>query len=213
VRLAEIILAYLEALVQADSTDWEGLSEFLVLISALLELKSRLLLPGESALEEGLDPDQAQALLVERMIRYRTFKCASAALRERLAENRGRLLRPPAPRRSRRPSIEDLAGTQDPGSLAASLTRLLEQRRGPDTSHITPARVELRRQILAIRRLLGLHSRLSFDEVFGAEEPMTQAVTVFALLELLSEGAIRVSQNEPFGDIVVRARERGRVVA
>ena len=46
VSLVEIILAYLEAVVEGDQVDWENLSEFLVLISALLEIKSRLLLPG-----------------------------------------------------------------------------------------------------------------------------------------------------------------------
>jgi chromatin segregation and condensation protein Rec8/ScpA/Scc1 (kleisin family) len=109
--------------------------------------------------------------------------------------------------------LEDLAGSQDPKALSRSLVQLMDQRRGPDTSHIMPSRVDLRRQILAIRELLGRASKLSFEEAFGDEEPMTQAVTVFALLELLAEGVIRVSQSEPFGDITVRAREQRRHVA
>ena len=59
------------------------------------------------------------------------------------------------------------------------------------------------RQIAAIRRRLAEHGRLSFDEVFGGEDPMVQAVTLLALLELLSRGDVRVSQRRPFADIEV----------
>ena len=57
VPLLQVILAYLEdAAVSQPAFDWEGLSEFLVLISSLLELKSRFLLPGQEVGEEALDP-------------------------------------------------------------------------------------------------------------------------------------------------------------
>lgn len=214
VRLAEIILAYLEALVAEEATDWEGLSEFLVLISALLELKSRLLLPGEAPAEEELDSAQARDLLLQRLLGYRKFKGAALSLQERLEENRGRWLRPPT-RPSQRPlaASEDIAGAQKPDRLKDALRRVLEARRGPDTSHISPARVDLRRQILAVRNLLAEKGRISFDEAFGEEEPMTQAVTIFALLELLSQGTIRVSQRAAFADITILARDERRKAA
>ena len=47
VELAEIVLAYLDHLEERDELDLESATEFLVLIAALLELKSRLMLPGE----------------------------------------------------------------------------------------------------------------------------------------------------------------------
>ena len=42
---------------------------------------------------------------------------------------------------------------------------------------------------------------------------MVQAVSLFALLELLAEGAVRVSQRRPFADIIVEARRAGAVPA
>jgi segregation and condensation protein A len=210
VSLAEVVAAYLEVLLDSDQTDWDGLSEFLVLISALLELKSRLLLPQQTA-EEELDPATAGELLVERLLRYQTFKAASLGLQERLAANAGRVLRPGDPPARPPAPVQSPPGSHDPLVLTEALNRLAEARRGPDSSHISPARIDLRRQIGAIRDLLRHRGRFSFEESFGAEEHMTQAVSLFAVLELMGEGTIRASQNRPFGDITVMRREARRI--
>ena len=91
--------------------------------------------------------------------------------------------------------------------LRESLTRLLKAKAEPDTSHIAQVKVELQHQICIIREVLAKRSRFSFNRIFGGEQPLVQALSVFALLELLSRGEIRASQAEPFGDIVVRVRE------
>ena len=211
VSLVEIILAYLEAMVEGDQVDWENLSEFLVLISALLEIKSRLLLPGAAGADlPEMDPEEARDLLVDRLLRYHRFKLAAGALRERLHDQEGRLVRPPErERRKTLPPPERLAGSLDPEALRRAMARLVEARRGPDTSHVAVVRVDLTRQMGVLRRLLAERRRVSFDEVFGAEEPMVQAVSLFALLELLAEGAVRVSQRRPLADIIVEARRVG----
>src|SRR5205807_8626388 len=71
VDLAEIVLAYIEHLERAGDLDLEATTEFLVLIAALLELKSRLMLPREE--EEALDwqPEEAADELLARMLEYR----------------------------------------------------------------------------------------------------------------------------------------------
>jgi segregation and condensation protein A len=52
VELAEIVIAYIDHLEAEGELDLEAATEFLVLIAALLELKSRLMLPGEELLDE-----------------------------------------------------------------------------------------------------------------------------------------------------------------
>src|SRR5205807_4300087 len=51
--LADVVLAYLDHLESRGELDLEAATEFIVLIAALLELKSRLMLSGEE--EELLD--------------------------------------------------------------------------------------------------------------------------------------------------------------
>src|SRR5215213_5257864 len=84
VELADVVLAYLDHLESRDELDLESATEFLVLIAALLELKSRLMLPGEEVEElDELVPAEAAEELLERMLRYARFRGASAWLGER----------------------------------------------------------------------------------------------------------------------------------
>ena len=84
------------------------------------------------------------------------------------------------------------------------MVRVLENRREPDTTHITQIKVELQRQIRIIRGILARHGKFSFNSVFGGEQPLVQALSLFALLDLLARGEIRVSPDRDFGDIKVR---------
>src|ERR1700742_1973361 len=72
VELAEIVVAYVDHLESSGELDLEAATEFLVLIAALLELKSRLMLPGEESLEERdeLAPAEAAEELLARMLQY-----------------------------------------------------------------------------------------------------------------------------------------------
>jgi segregation and condensation protein A len=102
VDLAEIVISYIDHLEQQpDDTraahsgepgwrargdrvelDLEAATEFLVLIAALLELKSRLMLPGEAPEEViELEPGEAAEELLHRLLDAHRFRSAAAALR------------------------------------------------------------------------------------------------------------------------------------
>ena len=85
VDLADIVLAYVDHLERSGQLDLEATTEFLVLIAALLELKSRLMLPREDE-EAALDwePEEAAEELLARMLEYRRFRKIAAFLTDRL---------------------------------------------------------------------------------------------------------------------------------
>jgi len=94
VDLAEVVIAYLDHLESLDELDLESATEFLVLIAALLELKSRLMLPGEEVEElDELAPAEAAEELVERMLMYARFRGAGIHLAERHAHGQSHLFR------------------------------------------------------------------------------------------------------------------------
>lgn len=207
VPLFDVILAYLEQMDAAGAVDyWDEMTEFLLLMSLLVEVKSRLLLPGASPEIEGeLTPEEARDQLLSRLYEYSKFKSASARMRE-LAEAAARSLSraPASTHRRRLAPVEEIAGRGDALELRGALVKLLESKREPDTAHIAQVKVELHRQIRIIRGVLAKRGRFSFDRIFGGEEPLVQALSLFALLDLMTRREIRVSQPQPFGDIVVR---------
>src|SRR3954470_11542408 len=94
VDLAEIVLAYLDYLEARGELDLEATTEFLVLIAALLELKSRLMLPREEAELLDLEPGVAIEELLARMLEARRHRAAAQHPRQALAGGGGR--RPPS---------------------------------------------------------------------------------------------------------------------
>jgi segregation and condensation protein A len=210
VPLVEVIAAYLEDMESAGAAGyWEDMTEFLLLMSLLVEVKSRLLLPGVfMGLEDEITPEQARDQLLARLFDYSKFKAAAVALRASGVAAADSLVRSPAgeARRLLTP-LEELVGTGDAMELRECIVRLLARKAEPDTTHLVEVKVELRRQLSIVRGMLARHRRFSFNSVFGGEPPLVQALSLFALLELLSRGEIRVSQGQVFGDIVVRSRE------
>jgi len=201
VDLGEVVIAYVEHLEQTGELDLEATTEFLVLIAALLELKSRLLLPREEEAELG--PQEAADELLARMLEYRRYRDAAAHLVELFSAERPHLYRSaPLPVELRRMSLEAARPAYDPDRLGEAIRGLLRVPPAPDVSHIRPT-VSLERRLRVLRELLGHRRRFSFDEAFADEDRLTQAVTLFALLELHRRGEATWEQPEVLGPIEI----------
>ena len=93
VELGEVVVAYVEHLEETGDLDLESATEFLVLIAALLELKSRLLLPAEESEEEMPAPEEAAEELLARMLEYRRYHDAAGHFQELFEAGRDLLFR------------------------------------------------------------------------------------------------------------------------
>src|SRR4051794_31841860 len=110
VPLGEIVISYIDRLSEAGEIDLEAVTEFLVLIAALCELKSRLLLPSEEG-DQELGPQEAADELLARMLEYRRYSEAASMLHERLEREEGVMYRSAAlPAELRRAALD--AATQ-----------------------------------------------------------------------------------------------------
>jgi segregation and condensation protein A len=204
VDLAEVVLAYVEYLERTGELDLEAATEFLVLIAALLELKSRLMLPSDE--EEGLDlePVEAAEELLARMLEYHRYRQAAEHLRDRLeAEHGYRYRSAPLPPELRRISIEAAEAAYDPVRLAEALGGLLTVPPPLDLRHVRRPAVSVEQRLRHLRDLLSSRSRFSFDEAVEGADRLTEAVTLFALLELYKAGEAKWEQEIPFGPITV----------
>jgi segregation and condensation protein A len=202
VDLGDVVIAYVEHLERTGELDLEATTEFLVLIAALLELKSRLLLPRDEE-EVELGPEEAAEELLARMLEYRRYRDAAAHLAGLFTDERGHLYRSaPLPAPLRRISLEAATVSYDPEQLGEAIGGLLRIPPVPDTSHIRPT-VSLERRLRVLRELLTRRRSFSFDDLFASEDRLTQAVTLFALLELHRRGEATWEQSEPLGPIEI----------
>jgi segregation and condensation protein A len=204
VQLGEVVVAYVEHLEREGELELEVATEFLVLIAALLELKSRLMLPSAEGDIDELAPEEAVEELLARLLEYRRYRDAATTLRERFEAARGYLYRAaPLPTRLRRVALEAATAAYDPERLAAAIGDLLEVPPPLEIGHIRPT-VSLERRLRALRDALSGRTSIDFDEQFGGEDRLTQAVTLFALLELYRKGEVTWKQAEPLGPIEIQ---------
>jgi segregation and condensation protein A len=209
VELAEIVLAYVDHLEAEGELDLESATEFLVLIAALLELKSRLMLPGEEVLDEleGLGPVEAAEELLERMLQYARFRGAGGWMGASHAEGQGFLYRSaPLPPALRRVSVEAAERAYDPEVLGQAVGSLLRTPPPLDLRHMATPRVSVADRLAVLRGLLARRrGRFSFDEAVEGADRVTVAITLFALLDMYKRGEAEWEQAEPFGPITVQA--------
>jgi segregation and condensation protein A len=209
VELAEIVVAYIDHLEAAGELDLEAATEFLVLIAALLELKSRLMLPGEDVLDElgGLGPEEAAEELLERMLQYATYRGAGGWMAAAHVAGQAYLYRgAPLPPALRRVAVETAERAYDPAVLGQAVGGLLRTPPPIDVRHIAAPRVSVAERLTHLRGLLR-RGRFSFDDAVEGADRVTVAVTLFALLELYKRGEAGWEQEVPFGPITVRAAD------
>jgi segregation and condensation protein A len=209
VDLAAVVTAFVERLAERDELDLDACGEFLVLISALLELKARGLFPDEDAELSELEPEEAAEELARRLAEYRRAKDLAAWLRERLEERREAFFRlGPAPLvpATPRPRI----AAQDAEKLATALRALAVEPPAPSTAHMGLRFPPVSQFLERWRSLLRRRTRFDFDHEVAGLSRVEVAVAFLALLELRKQGEIAISQAAPFAPMrISRADAEG----
>ena len=206
IDISSIVLAFVEHLAEKDELDLDACGEFLVLISALLELKARSLFPEEAAELDALEPEEAAEELARRLAEYRRMKEAASWLAERLASEHDRWFRlGPAPLA---PQPERRLAPQDPESLAAALRELSVPPPSVSLGHMALRFPPVSQFLERFRALLSRRRLFDFDTEVEGLSRVEQAVAFLALLELRKSGEIALSQAAPFAPIRVSSASR-----
>jgi segregation and condensation protein A len=201
VDLAEVVISYVDHLDSRGELDLEPATEFLVLISALLELKSRLMLPGEELEELELDQGEAAAELLARLLDAHRFRGVSEHLRGTLAEQSGyRFRSAPLPSFLRAAAVPLARAVYDPSRLGRAIGELLTPPPEVDVRHLRVPKVTVAERLAHLRALLR-RGTFRFDDAVGSDDRETIAVTLFAVLEMYKQGELTWTQDAPFADI------------
>jgi segregation and condensation protein A len=205
VDLAEVVITYIDHLERRGELDLEAATEFLVLIAALLELKSRLLLPGEELEEIELDPGEAADELLARLLAAHRYRAAASHLSQRLASQEAyRFRSAPLPAVLRKASLAEARPVYDPSILGAAIGELLAFPPPVDLHHVTVPKVTVAERLAHLRSLLA-RGRFTFSEAVARSDRVTVAITLYALLELHKQGEATWSQEQPFGEITIES--------
>lgn len=224
ISISEVAEQYLAEAERIEALDLDVASDFLLVAATLLDIKAASLVPQEAPskavdddeddedLEElsALDGDALREVLIQRLIAYKQFKGAAAALGARMqAESRmhPRVAGPDPEFLGLMPDY--LAGITLRG-LAVICADLDGKRQTflLEAEHVAPHRVPLDLTVASVDRFTMAHQTCTFRELLDGDATNEQLVVTFlAMLELAKRGSLTLSQDEIFGTIQINRVE------
>ena len=204
--VSEITSEFLEYLKEIDELDMEQASSFLTVAATLVYMKSRSLFPpAPKEEEEEEDPGE---LLIRQLREYKTFKEASETMRE-LAHEAARM-HSKLPEEFPVPPAEIILKDTTTQKLFEAMLSALNRGEEPEkreTLHeVTADAFTIRSCSRRVRDVLRSNNgKTCFEELTEGASKMEIIVTFMALLEMISCGEIRLSQERYCGRIDIYA--------
>ncbi len=207
VKLADITDQYLEMIKDIDKLDLEMASDFIVMASELIEIKSRTLLP--SVREEEEEEIDSEELIKMRLKELELMKEMSEKLK--IIENTDTFYKSPEPEAGKyRVVIKDM----QLDDLLDAFTKFMlknvkKESENIETKKIEKERFTVEQKISNIKDALIMHKQIKFSQLLSSSISKDEIVTTFmALLELLKLQTIKVKQSDLFEDIdIIKVEE------
>lgn len=214
ISISEVADQYLAEVERIEALDLDVASDFLLVAATLLDIKAASLVPNDdvpSVDDEdiddeyaGLDAESLREVLIQRLIAYKQFKSAAAALGSRMeAESRmhPRVAGPDPEFLNLMPDYLQDITLRGLAVICADLdsrreTFLLE------AEHVAPKRVPIELTVASVDRFTRTNAHTTFRSLLDADSTTEQLVATFlAILELAKRGSITLAQDDLFGEI------------
>ena len=202
IDVSEITEQYMRYVELMDAMQFELAAEYLLMAAMLAEIKSRMLLPRSSELDE--DEEDPRAQLIRRLQEYERFKKAAEDIEEMPRIERDTWTgsaNPPDLNRTRTDPDVDMR------ELLVALGEVLRRADMFESHHVQREALSTRERMSQVLERLTGQQFVPFVALFSAREGRLGVVVTFlAIMELIKESLVEIVQTENFGPILVKAR-------
>lgn len=201
IPMAELTRQYMAYVELMRTNQLELAAEYLLMTALLIEIKSRMLLPRPtiSASEDDVDP---RAELVRRLMEYEQMKLAAQRLNDIPQAERDFtlvqvLIEQTVVKRLPEVNVDDLHNAWIMLAVRAQTRR---------HHRVTRAELSVRSHMSRIMRDLRGREFIEFKELFSPSARVAEVIVTFlALLELVKESLVEITQSQPIGIIYVKS--------
>ena len=205
IPIGEITEQFLEYLDYAVTTDLGNLTDFYSMAADLLYIKSKMLLPMETILDDGELEDPRQDL-VEKLIEYQKFKKLSALMEEREDQSEWSFERKKV-QRLLPFEEEELWDKVDTWQLMKTFSKIV-QSYSQEQILTMYEEISVSEKITLMNELLENKGECFFTDLIVRKENLMDIVCAFmAILEAVKYKMACIYQNRMFGDIKIRPYE------
>ena len=218
ISISEVADQYLAEVDAMEELDLDVASDFVLVASTLLDMKAHALVPQDVSLKssydedeyddelDGLSPDEAREVLIARLIAYKQFRNAGAALGSRMEAESYMFPRSVGPD----PDFLNLMPDYLEGITLRSLAVIcadIDSKRETfllEAEHVAPKRLPVALTVASVDRLTRSKGKVTFSELLdGQDTPEIVVANFLAVLELFKRGLVRVRQDVIFGEIEI----------
>ena len=210
IEIELITKQYMEFLDSQEKMNLEISSEYLVLASELLEIKSRLLLPNNKVLENGEEVNEdPREELVNRLLEYQTYKNITSLLQEKEMLRKDIYTKSPENIKNYIDQRTEIHADVTLDDLLAAFQRYYQRKidNKPLNTKVTVNEISVSSRRHDIKNILKTKKRVSFFELFPVVSKEYVVATFLAILEMCKNNEINIVQNDTFDDIVCEVKE------
>jgi len=202
IPIAQITSQYLDYMQKALELDIELGSEFVYTAATLIHIKSKMLLPQDPELDKISPAEDPRKELVDRLLEHERFRNAAEMLQQKRVIEEALWSNP---------HIHQFLSEDEQPSLAVSIFDLvrtfqgvLERAKNRPTYQVNSEDVSIADMIQYLHTQLGRSRQqpISAIQLFERQRSRRAMICLFlAILELVKEHAVELTQSEAFGDI------------
>lgn len=202
---------FLDYIDNMEELNLEVTSEFLVMAATLVEIKSKMLLPKEKIVEDGIEIEiDPRDELVQRLIEYKAYKGVAEKLKESESIESKVYYKPREDLTEFDDPIEEL-GNLDLEKLLKTINSLLRRKIKEsnliDVEELHREEFTLEGCISNLKSKLAVKKRILFSDLLSVRTTREEIITYFlSVLELVKIKTICVNQNENFSDLIIMKR-------
>lgn len=194
---------FLEYMKAVEELNLELTSDFIVMASTLLEIKSKMLLPKPVKKEDEEETEDPRDELVQKLLEYEKFKKATEILREQEQYEMKSFFK----LKEDFSYLDDLSFLKevDASKLAVTFNNILKRYGKEDELRIIPMeKFSVKKCMDNINKKLKLNVDFYFSELLSEFAMREEIVSYFlALLEMCKLQILTLTQNEELTDILV----------
>lgn len=210
ISIEQITKQYLDYINAMESLNIDVASEYLVMASELMEIKSKMLLPNKQ--EETTEEEEevvSKEALIQKLIEYQKYKEVTNEFKE-LEKNRKQIyIKSPEnlTKLYNKEITNDGSTTVD--DLVKAFEKFLErkEKEKPLSTKITSREYSVKERKHSIKNILKQKGKTEFTELFQEYNKSYIVVTFISILELAKENEININQDKNFSKIYLEIKE------
>ena len=209
ISIEEITKSYLDYINKMEELNINIASEYLVMASELMEIKSKSLLPKQEKEEETEEEEVTRENLINKLVEYKKYKEMTVLLKELEINRNNIFIKPPENINS---YIDDKIynETVELDKLVDAMKNFLDRKKEeqPLKTKITNKEYSVKERKISIKNILKEKHKIEFTELFKEYNKNYIAVTFLSVLELAKEGELKIKQDKNFDNIFIEGAEK-----